>query len=399
MKILILTNKMPYPPIDGGSIATMNMLTGLQKAGNQITCLALNTNKHKFPVRDIPVSLSKNIRFIGIDCDTAIRPLRLLTNLLFSREAYIAERFRIQAFKEKLRMLLESEAFDIIQLEGPYPGLYLDLIRKLSRARITLRAHNVEHLIWERKALNERSPVKRWYLDNMAGRLQRFELALAGRVDILVPISDPDASCFREKGIQVPSFTVPAGLCMQEYPLTPLPDEESIFFIGALDWLPNQEGLNWFLQKVFGLLLGDRPELKFHVAGRNAPADFEGKLQHPNIIYHGEVENAREFIQSHLIMVAPLLSGSGMRIKILEGMALGRPVLTTSAGIEGIPAVNKQHVLVEDDPELFASQLQRLLAQKNEARTMVKEARKFIEGHFDTFELSRRLSHFYKRGV
>jgi glycosyltransferase involved in cell wall biosynthesis len=398
MKILILTNKMPYPPIDGGSIATMNMLTGLQRAGMQITCLALNTNKHKFPVRDIPVSLSKNIRFIGINCDTAIRPLRLLANLLFSREAYIAQRFRIQAFKEKLRGLLESEVFDMIQLEGPYPGLYLDLIRKLSRARITLRAHNVEHLIWERKALNERSHVKRWYLDNMAGRLKRFELGLAGRVDILVPISDPDASYFREKDIQVPSFTVPAGLCMHEYPLTPLPDEESIFFIGALDWLPNQEGLNWFLQKVFGLLLVERPEIKFHVAGRNAPADFEGKLQHPNIIFHGEVENAREFIQSHLIMVAPLLSGSGMRIKILEGMALGRPVLTTSAGIEGIPAVNKQHVLVEDDPELFASQLQRLLAQREEARAMVKEARRFIEGHFDTFELTRRLSHFYITG-
>ena len=126
--------------------------------------------------------------------------------------------------------------------------------------------------------------------------------------------------------------------------------------------------------------------------------DVERKLQHPNIIYHGEVENAREFMESHLIMVAPLLSGSGMRIKILEGMALGRPVLTTRAGIEGIPAVNKQHVVVEDDPELFASQLQLLLAGRAKARAMVKEARKFIEEHFDTFELTRRLSRFYNTG-
>jgi glycosyltransferase involved in cell wall biosynthesis len=185
---------------------------------------------------------------------------------------------------------------------------------------------------------------------------------------------------------------------MSEYSLTQLPEEESIFFIGALDWLPNQEGLNWFLQKVFGLLLRDRPGLKFHVAGRNAPRDYERKLRHSNIIYHGEVENAREFIQSHQIMVAPLLTGSGIRIKILEGMALGRPVLTTPAGIEGIPAVNEQHVMVEDDPELFAGQLQKLLSEREDALTIVKEARRFIEGHFDTFELTRRLSHFYKTG-
>lgn len=396
MKILILTNKMPYPPIDGGSIATMNMLTGLQKAGNQITCMALNTNKHQFPVRDIPPGLSKNIRFIGIDCDTTIRPLGLMANFLFSREAYIAERFRIRAFRDELHALLTQEDFDIIQLEGPYPGLYLDLLRQLSRARITLRAHNVEHLIWERKALHDASPLRRWYLHNMARRLRDFELDLARKVDILLPISDPDASYFRKKGIRVPSFTLPAGLCMSEYPFSPLPEEENIFFIGALDWLPNQEGLNWFLQKVFNLLLNERPGLEFHVAGRNAPGDFERRLQHPNIIYHGEVENAREFITSHRIMVAPLLTGSGIRIKILEGMALGRPVLTTPAGIEGIPAVNKQHVLVEDDPEHFASALNKLLAQRDEAGVMVREARKFIEGHFDTFELTRRLSHFYK---
>ena len=398
MKILILTNKMPYPPIDGGSIATMNMITGLHRAGNQITCMALNTNKHQFPVKDIPVNLSKNIRFIGIDCDTSIMPFRLLLNLLLSREAYIAERFHINAFRKELHGLLKDENFDIIQLEGPYPGQYLDLIRKLSRARISLRAHNVEHLIWERQALHERSLLRKWYLNNMARRLQHIELGLVSRVDILVPISDTDASYFREKGVQVTSFTTPAGLCMNEYPFTELPEEESIFFIGALDWLPNQEGLNWFLQEVFRRLLDERPELKFHVAGRNASGDFERKLRHPNIIYYGEVENARRFIQSHRIMVAPLLTGSGMRIKILEGMALGRPVLTTSAGIEGIPAVNKQHVVVEDDPDLFASQLLKLLAETEDARAMVREARKFIEGHFDTFELTERLSHFYERG-
>ena len=396
MKILILTNKMPYPPRDGGSIATLNMLTGLHEAGNQITCLALNTNKHKFPVKQIPRELDEAIRFIGVDCDSSIRPFHLLGNLLFSRDPYIAKRFNIKSLRIMISALLQEEAFDLIQMEGPYPGQYLDLIRKLSPARISLRAHNVEHLIWERKTIHEKSFLRKAYLGNMAKRLKRYELELAQDVDALVPISDLDASYFRENGINLPMVTVPAGLRLDHYPLTKLPDLNSIFYIGALDWLPNQEGLEWFLSNVFDRLLSELPELKLHVAGRNAPAQFEKKLKHPSIIYHGEVEDACNFIQSYRIMVAPLLSGSGIRIKILEGMALGRPVVTTSAGIEGIPAENNQHVLVEDDPEKFSSRLIKLLGDKEETERMVREARSFVGRRFDTIELSTRLSQFYK---
>lgn len=398
MKILILTNKMPYPPLDGGSIATLNMLTGLHKAGNQITCMALNTNKHKFPVKEIPTELSEIIRFIGIDCDTSIKALHLLTNLLFSKEPYIAKRFNIKEFRAAIKKLLDEEDFDIIQMEGPYPGQYLDLIRKNSKARISLRAHNVEHLIWERKAHHEKSPLRKGYMRNTAKRLKGYELKLALAADILVPISEPDASYFKARGIHIPKLTIPAGLNMKEYALTKMPEGKSVFFIGALDWLPNQEGLIWFLRNVFDRLLSAMPGLNFHVAGRNAPGHFERKLKHPGIIYHGEVENAVDFIQSHGVMVAPLLTGSGIRIKILEGMALGRPVVTTTSGIEGIPAKNRQHVVVEDDPAMFSKRLIDLLTDTKESERMVKDARGLVDRYFDTFELSERLSQFYKTG-
>ena len=396
MKILILTNKLPYPPRDGGSIATLNMIKGLHDAGNQITCLALNTNKHPYPVKKIPPELGKSIRFLGVDCNSSIRPLKLIKNLLFSREPYIALRFNIKAFRTALATLLQEDTFDIIQLEGPYPGQYLDLIRKGSDAKISLRAHNVEHLIWERKALHETSSLKRWYLINMAQRLKQYELGVAHQADILVPISEKDAGYFREHGLQKPMLTIPAGLNMENYPLTKPPAGPSIFFIGALDWLPNQEGLEWFLRNVFDQLLSELPELRFHVAGRNAPVHFEKKLKHPNISYHGEVEDALKFIQTYRLMVAPLLTGSGIRVKILEGMALGRPVVTTSAGIEGIPAIDHPYVVVEDDPLLFSNQLVKLLKGAQESDHLLTESREFISRYFDTFELSSRLSQFYK---
>ena len=271
----------------------------------------------------------------------------------------------------------------------------MDLARKHGDARISLRAHNVEHLIWQRKALHEKSPLRRWYMKNMARRLKRFELKVARQADFLIPISDRDGTGFRELGLQNPQLVIPAGLILENYPLTEPPADSSIYFIGALDWMPNQEGLLWFLNRVFGRLLASLPDLRFHVAGRNAPGNFVKKLSHPRITFHGEVEDAVRFMQTYRVMVAPLLTGSGIRIKVLEGLALGRPVVTTTAGIEGIPVRDYPCVAVTDDPEQFSAHVIRLLEKAADPELQMKEARHFIGSNFDTFELSERLSRFY----
>lgn len=396
MKILVLANKLPFPPRDGGSIATLNMLLGLHHAGHQLTCLAMNTSKHPYPLEKIPLELQNKIRFLDVECDTSLRPLRLLINLLFSNAPYIAERFKSKTYSRALTGLLQAESFEIIQFEGPYLFSYLEQIRKESRARISLRAHNAEHLIWQRISLGENSPLKKYYFQNLARRLQAFESMVSDRVDMLVPISEKDEACFRELGTLTSMLTIPTGLDLAEYPLTEIPGFSSIFFIGALDWLPNQEGLTWFLDHVFDPLIEELPEIRFHVAGRNAPPGFRKKLVHPNIIFHGEVEDARTFMQSFGIMVAPLLSGSGLRIKILEAMALGRPVVTTSTGIEGIPAENLKSVMLGDDPQSFKCLLLKLIHDPEMSARMVAEARELISLEFDTFRQSMRLSQFYK---
>ncbi|MEN8227787.1 MAG: glycosyltransferase family 4 protein [Bacteroidota bacterium] len=399
MKILILTNKLPYPPRDGGSIATLNMLSGLRDAGNNITCLSLNTSKHAFPVEEIPNELSTTVRFIGINCDSSIKPLQLILNLLFSKRPYIAERFNIRKYRQKLIELLREESYDLVQMEGPYLGHYLNDIRQCSNSNVSLRAHNVEHLIWKRKAANEKAPLKRWYIKKLAFRLEKYEMQVIHESDILIPISPQDETYFRRKGYGGPIFTIPTGLSLEDYPLTPLPADPTIFFIGALDWLPNQEGLLWFLNNIFEKLTSEMPQLLFHVAGRNAPEYFESKLKHEKIIYHGEVDNARKFMQSYRIMVAPLLTGSGIRIKILEGMALGRPVVTTPVGIEGIPAENNKEVMVTDNPDIFKNQLVKLLTNETETNRLVTGARQLMKHNFDNFGLSSRLSQFFKTQV
>jgi glycosyltransferase involved in cell wall biosynthesis len=404
MKILILANKLPYPPKDGGSIATLNMLTGLRDAGNQVSCLALNTSKHPFPIEEIPADIGETIRFMGVHCDTSIKPVSMLLNLLFSRQPYIAERFKSLPFQTALSDLLKKESFDVIQIEGPYLGHYMGLIKKTSKSTLSIRTHNVEHLIWKKKGIHETSLLRRWYLKNMATRLERFEMDVVLQSDCLIPISPTDESYFKKKGYTKPVMTIPAGLAINDYPLTPVPAGPTLFFIGALDWLPNQEGLDWFLDKVFEHILEKVPGLTFHVAGRNAPKQFETKLRHPKIVYHGEVKNACTFMQKYRVMVVPLLTGSGIRIKILEGMALGRPVVTTRTGIEGIPieiisAENQGSVLVSDDPYLFANHIINILDPEQDLKELVSASRALIVENFDTFRLSTRLSQFFNTQV
>jgi len=394
MDILILSIKNPYPPRDGGAIATLNMAMGLAGAGNNLTLLAMNTLKHYFRADKIPREIREQIRMILVDADTSIKPGALLLNLFFSSEPYIAQRFNQKDFAARLTELLVSERFDVIQLEGPYLASYLPLIRKHSRAKLALRSHNIENEIWQRKSRNERRLIEKLYFMHLSGRIRRLEKKLLAQTDILIPISDRDCRKLKKMGFSGPAMTIPTGLNASDYERVAPSIENSIFFIGSLDWMPNQEGLYWFIDEVLPYLSASGTPFTFHVAGRNAPEELISKLQDPHIVFHGEVEDARTFMQHYEVMAVPLLTGSGIRIKIIEGMAMGKPVVTSIIGAEGISALDRKQIFIANEPETFAQDLIRLL--KNPAlRQEVSEAsRQFILENFDTFALSDKLTQF-----
>ncbi|TNE51750.1 MAG: glycosyltransferase, partial [Bacteroidetes bacterium] len=262
---------------------------------------------------------------------------------------------------------------------------------------VALRAHNVEHEIWERVAVNSH-PLKRWYLNRITPRLKKFEQNSLNQYDLLIGITERDVQQFRALGLEKPAVVVPIGLDCSAY----MPDESSfqrpvsLGFIGSLDWMPNIEGLTWFLQKVWKPLLHPAyPELELHIAGRNTPAWLR-RLRMPGVHVHGEVPDASDFINQHTVMVVPLLAGSGMRAKILEGMALGKVVLSTSIGLEGIAARHRQEVLIADTPEEFYSAVRWCMEQSAELIPLGQRAQVFCAQHFDNLELGRQLAHTYR---
>lgn len=400
MKILQLTNKVPYPPKDGGAIATLNLSLGLEAIGHQVCMLAMNTSKHHYDIAQIPANITGKIRVEAVDIDTTIRSAAVVSNLLFSSLPYNATRFFSESYANKLIEVLSEEVFDVIQLEGLYLAHYIPLIRKYSKAKIALRAHNIEHEIWQRAAMQEKSLPKRMYFRILARRILKYKKKVLNTYDMLIPITGRDAERFRRMGNTRPMHVSPVGYQITER--KPEPDKvifPSVGCLGTLDWFPNQEGLIWFVDQVWPEIKKNHPDLPFRIAGRNAPAWLEAYLDNKPVTYLGEIEDAEKFIRETAIMVVPLFSGSGMRVKIIEGMALGKTIVTTSIGAEGIPVKHLENIVIEDTAKGFINRIDQLIHDPHLFKSIGSHASRFIHRHFDNLKICDSLSAFYKKNL
>jgi glycosyltransferase involved in cell wall biosynthesis len=305
-------------------------------------------------------------------------------------------RFRSDLFLDKLNDIISKEKFDIIQLEGPYLDYCIPLIRKESKAKISLRAHNLEYEIWERRSRQTKNPAIHLYIKILSARIRKLEQSLIGNIDLLVPISERDREGYLKSGLTRPSLVCPTGLDLRSYPIPSPITSISLFYIGALDWGPNTEGLDWFFNHIWNRLSVLHPGITLHIAGRNSHYYFSRKKEITGVIVEGEVEDAHTFINSHSIMIVPLLSGSGIRVKILEGMLLGRAVITTSTGAEGLSVTHKRNILIGDTADEFIEHIDTLIASPDIARSIGSEASRYVKENFDNLVITKKLSDFYK---
>jgi polysaccharide biosynthesis protein PslH len=446
MRILQLSKKLPFPLHDGEAIAVHALMTALHELGCGITLLVMDTPKHPANTRILPENYTHYKEIHTITVDTDVKPLDALRNI-FTKESYNISRFYNTAFAEKLTELLRCNEYDIIQLETLYLAPYTDIIRQHSNAKIVLRAHNVEYEIWERMAENEPLFPKKWYLTLLAKRLKAFEIQKINSYDLVVSITERDLQRYHDLGSNVRNIVAPVGVNLSEQvsseqaavsseqlavsseqaavgseqlavgseqlavslaqsPISnlqsPIPNHQSpitnslkIGFIGSLDWLPNIEGVEWFLTEIWGEIAAQNPNISLNIAGRNMPKSW---LQHrfPNVNMIGEVADAHAFIQQHDIMLIPLLSGGGMRIKAIEAMWLGKTVLTTTIGIEGIDGQHNTHFYIANTKADFATAFQYLCANPAQIAQIGAQAHQFIHTHFDQKAIAKRVLAAYK---
>ncbi len=400
MNILIISNKSPWPPKEGGPIAMNMIIEGLINEGHKVKVLAVNSFKYNIRPEEIPQEYKEKTGIELIDVDLRIKPLPAFLNL-FTGRSYHVERFISKAMRKRLIGILQADDYDVVQFETLFVAPYMETVREYSGAKVVLRAHNIEHRIWSRVAETTQNPLKRWYIRHLARTLRSYEHQVVKQVDGIAAITEKDADYFKHLTSHVSRPTsiiaVPFGIDLDK---NPVPESHigpvTLFSIGAMNWIPNAEGIKWFLHNVWPDLRNEFPYLRFYLAGREMPS-WMLRMNIPGVVVVGEVEDAREFMDSHHIMIVPLFSGSGIRIKIIEGMAAGRAVVSTRIGAEGIDYTNGGNILIANAVCEFVDLISLCVTDEKRTGKLGREARKLIETSYDRRRIIRELVTFYKQ--
>ena len=394
MKVLQLCNKPPYPSVDGGTLAMNGITQGLLAAGCEVRVLSVCSDKHPVLGSRMTEDYIKATHFEAVHVDLGIHLLDAGVSWLCG-ESYHVKRFISKDFSAKLRVILQEEEFDVVHVESVFLTPYLPLIRKYSNAPVFLRAHNVEHLIWKRVAQSERNPLKRSYLKHLSLTLRAYECEHINEYDGVIPITNKDAAVLRELGCRKPMEAIPFGVQPADVASVPV-EPNTLYHLGSMDWIPNQEGVQWFLDKVWPKVHQMLPQLTLYLAGRKMPEEMMN-LHVEGVRVVGEVPDAMAFMASKQINVVPLLSGSGIRVKIIEALSAGKVVVTTSIGAEGINYTDGKDLLIADTPDQFVEQLQRCVENAEFCNEVSRNAINLVLHEYDNTLLTERLLQFYQR--
>lgn len=373
--------KPPFPMIDGGCIAMANSLAVWKNSGFEVHVFCLSTPKHPFDADAFPKEWQEGKNLFHEYVDTSIKPSHL-PFFLFSSQSYQARRFYSNKAAKKIGWLLEKHHYDCIFLDSLFTAVYLPEIKKNYTGKIFLRSHNIEYQIWQTLRGNEPNPLKRKLLMYETTRLKRWEESIYQQVDGIFTITKEDEWITQKISPQTSVVTLPVSMEInantQKRSLhLPL----RLFHIGAMNWEPNQDAIQWFINEWFPLLSENFPDISFHFAGKGMPPEFNNfNLRH--VFCYGEVPDATAFMQQYDVLVVPLRHGSGLRIKILEAMALGIPVISTRKGAAGMPVTDGENILLANDPEACLRVISQLIHTPGLYEHLSEQGIAFIQKHY-----------------
>lgn len=388
LKILFLHKQILYPRDTGGKIRVLNLLRHLAK-WHDITYVA-----NLRPGEEVHLPA---MEALGLRCELVAgessgrggaRFYAEAAGNLASRYPFTVSRNYDPRLRAKLAQLLADEPYDLLVCDTVV----------MSRHAVGLAApagvlfqHNVEAQILKRHADTARGTLKRRYMRGQWRRMARFEQECGRHYDAVVAVSELDKALFeRDYGW---NHVHAIGTAVDEEFFSPglAPEDPGrVLFLGSMDWMPNQDGVRWFVREVWPAVRSACPAAAFHVVGRNPPAEVRGLASAAGVTVVGGVPDVRPHLAAAAVVVVPLLVGGGTRLKIYEAMATGRAVVSTGIGAEGLPIVSGEHYIKADDPAAFAAAVVGLLQSPAARRTLGQAADDFVRRHCGSEPVARQ---------
>jgi glycosyltransferase involved in cell wall biosynthesis len=393
LHVAVVDEELPYPMTSGKRLRTLNLL--LRLAGRHRVTYLCHRNADAAEAR-LAAEFLRDHGITPVVVDRAVPPrrgpafyARLAANLL-SPLPYSVASHTSRALRQALREHAASRPVDLWQCEWTP---YAFVLRGLSAAPQLVIAHNVESLIWQRYHETETNALKRWYIRRQWHKFERFERRTFAEAAGTVAVSPDDARRLREQFAARNVHVVDNGVDIEYFRPQDTPREPAqVLFLGSLDWRPNLDGLALLAERVFPAVRRRLPGTRLCVVGRNPPEWLRRLVAAlPGAELHAGVADVRPYLARSSVLAVPLRIGGGSRLKILEALASGLPVVSTRVGAEGLCLEPERHLTVVEGVDDMADALVRCLSQPHQMHAQAERGRRVVLEHYDWDRLADRL--------
>jgi polysaccharide biosynthesis protein PslH len=386
MKLLWVNTNFLHPTTKGGQIRTLEMLRQLRR-WHEIHYVAMEDPRHPEGPARASEYCERAYPFQHPVRDKRSPAFALeLAGSLFNPLPLAISRFHSAKLGAFLAGLIETERFDRAVVDFLNPASYFPALE-----RSVLFQHNVETMIWRRRAQHASNPLSRRYFQLQAGRMFRFERQACLTAAHVVAVSEQDASTMTDLFGVTRVSAVPTGVDVEYFaPPAQPPVGADLLFLGSMDWLPNVDGVQWFVREALPLIRREFPNCSLDIVGRTPPASITALAQEdPRIRVTGTVPDVRPYLWGSSISIVPLRIGGGTRLKIYESMAARVPVVSTDVGAEGLAINPPDDIRIGDSPEAFAAACVELLASADLRRRQASAAWDMVSSRFSWEQVAR----------
>jgi len=389
LRILILTPSIPYPPNWGFGIRVYQFIRYLAQR-HQVTVLAYARSDEADKVTELETTGAK-VYTLPPPFTTAAGKRRAQALSLFSRTSFQTSSLCKNEMQSTLRKLLSEQPYDIIQVESSQ----LSNFEYVGNAKTVLDEHNIEYELLQRMYHTERSPLRRIYNGLEYYKFRREEQRSWRHVDACVFTSAREEQMVARQLPRKTTIVAPNGVDIDYFkPIATTVIPDSLVFTGLISYRPNTDAVLYFAREILPLILRERQRARFYVVGMGATEEVQ-QLAGPNIVITGEVPDVRPYVQQAAAFVVPLRMGSGTRLKVLEGLAMSKPMVSTTVGCEGICVNHEEHLLIADEPAAFAGQVIRLLRDHDLGGRLGKAGRALVEQQYSWPSVVQILERLY----
>ena len=388
MRALLLTPALPYPPHQGGALRNYGILRGLHDAKHEISLFSFHDGSLAVDATPLPEICERIITVTPPARSIAHR----LRDLALTRQPDLVRRLETSEARDRLRALLTSSRFDLIQFEGLEMAIYLPLARQYQpNAKLIYDAHNAEYALQNTIASVEEQSRKRLaaaiYSRVQARRIARFERAICAQADGVIAVSGEDADALKPFRADRQVYVVPNGIFVDHYTDPPQRrlelGEHVLVFTGKMDYRPNVDAMQWFTGSVLPLIHERIPDARLYIVGQKPHASLQTLREMDQVEVTGWVAEIQPFLHAAGVYIAPLRMGSGTRLKILEAMAAGCAVVATSIAVAGLQAEARRAMIIADSEGDFANTVIRLLQDPAQRQKLGGEARTIVRKYYD----------------